>query len=134
MDKEEIRRLNDCAARAIGGTLSEGYSKRRTGPTWDTWEWVGPLGINVNGVIFHPLTKDRDSRVLQCTLEIDVLFRRVGGMRVEAIGPGIPSIVEYCTDDTRTAATRVAVLRAAAKLYEYRTANGIHAQCPVFSE
>ena len=80
------------------------------------------------------IDKDRDSRVVQCAWEIDVLFRRVGGMRVEAIGPGIPSIVEYCTDDTRTAATRVAVLRAAAKLYEHRTANGIYAHCPVFSE
>lgn len=31
-------------ADSLGWEWHEGTAKHRTGPTWDTWEWIGPCG------------------------------------------------------------------------------------------
>lgn len=71
-----------------------------------------------DGSYWQPFDDDGDALRLACDLSIDILHRVVGGQRVEAIAPGMPPIIEYCTEDTRAAATRLAVLRAAAAVGE----------------
>lgn len=93
MDAQETRRLLELAAKAVGYDVS-----RR--------------------LLWRPHEDDGDSRRLEVALEIDILHRVVGGERVEAIAPGVPPIIEYCTEETRAEATRLAILRAAAAVGE----------------
>ena len=66
---------------------------------------------------WNPLTDDGDALRLAVALEIDVTFRVVGEMRVEALAPSGPRIVEgYDSFDGRLPATRRAIVRAAADI------------------
>ena len=105
--------LLSLAAKAIGGTLSEGTGKRRTGPTWDTWEWYGGIGINLNGKILYPLEDDGDAFGIAVSLELtihqwsdEVCVCDFHGIVNEAVAKG--------TDPC--AAARLAIVRAAAEI------------------
>lgn len=107
MDAQETRRLLKLAARAAGIDVTRCLQYED-----GAFDWPGKAGR------WNPRTNDGDSRRLEVALEIDILHRVVGGERVEAIAPGVPPIIEYCTKETRAAATRLAVLRAAATVGE----------------
>lgn len=49
---------------------------------------------------------------------LELAARYVGGQRVEALAPGAGARVEYCDTKTRAAATRRAIVRAAAALVD----------------
>jgi hypothetical protein len=115
------RELLELAAKAIGGTLSEGHTKVRTGETWDTWEWQGALGIQTGadwtpypGTTIHPLIDDGDALRLAVKLNMClkhhyfdgdwyVMVSHENGWSQEKVGPD-----QY-------AATRRAIVRSAAK-------------------
>lgn len=103
------RELLALAARAVGGVLSEGRSKRRTGPTWDQWEWTGPLGITINGITMYPQFNDGDALWLAVKLrmlvEVDHYHAMANG-NIEDLAGGADPL----------AATRRAILRAAAEI------------------
>lgn len=59
MTDKEILEL---VAKAVGGTFSPGTCRHRIGPTWDEWEWIGPMGISMpNGLVIYPLTNGGDA-------------------------------------------------------------------------
>jgi hypothetical protein len=62
------RELLELAAKAVGGEFSPGTSKRRIGPTWETWEWIGPQGIRTGPFNSYPLTNDGDALRLAVNL------------------------------------------------------------------
>lgn len=93
MDAQETRKLLELAAKAAGYDAS----KR---------------------LLWRPHEDDGDAMRLACDLSIDILHRFVGGQRVEAIAPGVQPVIEHCTKETRAAAARLAVLRAAAAVGE----------------
>lgn len=68
----------ELAAKAVGGVLSKGHTKRRTGPTWDTWEWIGSPGIVFGGLVMHPQIDDGDSRRLQVALRLTLCMHTDG--------------------------------------------------------
>ena len=107
------RELLERAAKAAGGKLSEGTGMRRTGPTWDTWEWYGPMGIQMpDGTVSFPLTNDGDA--LRMAVALDIWIHPGEGREVvEVVGFG--SVHEHAGTD-RAAATRRAITRAAAAL------------------
>jgi len=73
MTAKTDRELLELAARAVGGALSEGRGKRRTGGTWDEWEWYGPLGIHMpEGPTTYPLIDDGDALRLTVALGISI--------------------------------------------------------------
>lgn len=121
METKELRRLLELAAKAVGGIFSEGTGKKRTGPTWDTWEWYGPMGILLpNGTVVFPQDNDGDSRRLEVALEM-IVDNFTGEVRVKnGWSYGSPN---FHTEDIPRegdpcAATRLAVLRAAAAIGE----------------
>jgi hypothetical protein len=115
------RELLELAAKAIGGTLSEGHTKVRTGETWDEWEWQGALGIQTGtdwlphpGTTIHPLIDDGDALRLAVKLKIDVKhydYYVVGWFDGGYIGTG-----KIAYGDDPYAATRRAITRAAAEI------------------
>jgi hypothetical protein len=126
MTTAELRRLLELAAKAIDGTLSEGDTKVRTGPTWDTWEWRGPIGINTGPdwkpyprTTIHPQYDDGDSRRLEVKLNLQVNpeIQTDHGPAAAAYDGGYGIATEPHNGDP-CAATRMAVLRAAAAIGE----------------
>lgn len=109
------RELLELAAKAVGGTLSEGWGKRRTGPTWDTWEWYGPKGITRNGITEHPLEEDRHAFRLAVELRINVELTARTVLAQQAGTPYGEAILDLLGDDPY-AATRRAIVRAAAEI------------------
>lgn len=64
---------------------------------------------------WNPLTDDGDALRLAVKLDLDILFRQVGGKRIEIIPPNSkPTCEEYEIDIS--AATRRAIVRAAAEI------------------
>lgn len=110
MDAQETRRLLELAARAAGYEVCE--------PFRNVEFRVSIPPSHKESFPWAPHEDDGDSFRLAVALEIDVLHRVVGGKRVEAIAPGGWLKIEYCTKETRAAATRLAVLRAAADVGE----------------
>lgn len=68
MTDKEILEL---VAKAVGGTFSPGTCRHRIGPTWDDWEWIGPMGIEMpSGLVIYPLTDSLDNAVIGAALRI----------------------------------------------------------------
>ncbi len=68
-------------------------------------------------LVWNPLDDDGDALRLSCCLEIDLAYRVVSQIRVEALAPGGPRIVEvYDQSNGRSAATRRAIVRVAAAI------------------
>ena len=118
----DIKRMLELAAKAIGGDLSEGHTKKRVGPTWDDWVWIGPKGINdpQTGTTIHPQHHDGDSRYLQVKLgllvDVDWDSRTVTAAlpdRAEIVG-SVVHVVTIPEGSDGMAETRLAVLMAAA--------------------
>lgn len=59
-------------AKALGGEISYGSSKRRTGETWDSWEWVGEPGVLVDGFVIHPLSNSGDALDVVVALKLEL--------------------------------------------------------------
>lgn len=68
----EDRELLQLAAKAAGGEFSPGTTKTRTGPTWDTWEWSGPMGIVLDKTVRYPLTNYGDAFELAVRLDLSI--------------------------------------------------------------
>ncbi len=95
----EDRELLEMAAKAIGGVLSEGTSRKRVGSSWDKFEWIGPMGIETGGkwvphpkVTIHPLDSDGDALRLAAFLELNLEIGTFGtvihinNIRIEELG------------------------------------------------
>lgn len=114
MDRQEPRRLLELAARAAGYDVA--WSEQ-----WNCFSIAvvpKPEPQFSERLPWRPNAENSDAFRLACDLSIDILHRFVGGQRVEAIAPGMHPVIEYCTKETRAAATRLAVLRAAAAVGE----------------
>lgn len=130
MSDKTLRELLELAAKAIGGTLSEGHTKRRTGETWDQWEWIGEPGIVTPGswkphgsVVIHPQSDDGDSRQLQVALAASLEFRQGATLHDETVAVAKAThgwvkheAKESCPGNDLAAGARLAVLRAAAEI------------------
>ena len=102
-------------AKAVGGGLSEGRAKRRTGPTWDTWEWEGPLGVKMpNGFIVRPDVEDSTAFELLDLLRLG-LIRGKGCVGIVKDTYGVLPAVMVWRDygENSLAATREAIFQAA---------------------
>lgn len=104
------RELLEQAAKAINRRIT----------SWNTAQGE-EIAVLDDGSFWQPLHRNRitdchgDAQRLACALEIDVTFRVVGGMRVEALPPGGPLIVEpYSQASDRAAVMCLAITRAAA--------------------
>ncbi len=64
------RALLELAAKAVGGEFSPGTTQKRTGESWDEWEWIGPMGIKLDGVVYYPLELNGDALWLAATLRL----------------------------------------------------------------
>lgn len=114
MDAQETRRLLELAAKAAGYDVA--WSER-----WNCFSIAvvpRPEPPFSERLLWRPNAENSDAFRLACDLSIDILHRVVGGQRVEVIAPGVPPIIEHCTKETRAAATRLAILRAAAAVGE----------------
>ena len=102
---EKARELLELAARAAGKAVKPGAYDASAGLE---------LASGV-GYWWNPLKNDGDAFLLACALEIDVTFRVVTTVRVEALAPGGPRItVPYKGASERAAAARLAITQAAA--------------------
>ena len=118
------RELLELAAKAIGGTLSEGHTKIRTGETWDEWEWQGALGIQTGadwlphpGTTIHPLIDDGDALRLVVKLRLTVSWDRFDDTDyATATPPHTHQGYDCIVDQDPYAATRRAITRAAAEI------------------
>lgn len=110
---ETDRELLELAAKAVGGKLSPGTTKYRTGPTWDEWEWRGAMGISAPCFVgtAYPLEKDGHSARLEAVLALDVTWGGHGDVYVGGF-------CEYFADhgNVKQAARRKAGVRAAAEI------------------
>lgn len=107
MSKHTDRELLELAAKAHGGLV---YIEDCNG-------WIHQDEAGNRGSWWDPITRDGDIFQLAARLEIDIMFRVVGGMRVECLPPGGPLVVEsYKSVDHRLLALSCAVLRAAAEV------------------
>jgi hypothetical protein len=70
-------------------------------------------------VMWNPLTDDCDAFRLAGKLELDVMYRVVGGKRVEVLAAGGPLIQEFYEGEPYAAARR-AIVRAAAEVARKR--------------
>ena len=103
----DTRKLLEDAALAAGLAVDP---NTKTAARWTVRAPSGDL------LDWNPLTDDGDAMRLSCTLSIDVMHRMVDGPRVEALAPGGRLIVEHCHARGRCAATRLAIVRAAAQI------------------
>jgi hypothetical protein len=91
------RELLELAAKAIGGEFSPGTTRKRVGPTWDAWEWAGPIGIKKGSQIHYPLTNYADAFRMASALGLTVEF---GNNMVihpsEVIGEGADPLAATC--------------------------------------
>lgn len=109
--REEIpaadRELLELAARAIGAVRVEDVD----GEQWVILHFAD--GTEAHG--WNPLRFYSDTFELAAALELDVMYRVVGGARVEVLAAGGPLTVERYESDRPSAAAR-AVVRAAAEI------------------
>lgn len=123
------RELLELAAKAIGGTLSEGTARKRVGETWDKFEWIGPAGINTGmdwlphpKVTIYPLENDGDALRLAVKLRVDVSHDEIGMKSFVYVRTAFNDehhigLSEIFDDDSeRPWRTRRAILRAAAEI------------------
>lgn len=104
--------LMELVAIAVGGEVLLGNSKKRTGPTWESWEWSGPVGYSINGICYRPLISDGDAFRLAVQLMIDQIF---SPLDVFVFAPDVKAIaVDY--DGDPLAKTRKAIVMAAASI------------------
>ncbi len=78
-------------------------------------------GFWMNGKEWNPKQCPDDALRLASDLEIDILYRRVGSHRVEAVTPIYGCVIEYCNDETRLPATLSAIFRSAVKIGRAKT-------------
>lgn len=110
-DKE----LLELAAKAVGGTFSPGSSKKRTGETWETWEWIGPLGITMpNGVVMRPLISDGDALKLAVKLGLIIELGRT--FTTITLPNGGTVCITAMDVECGYYAARLAIVRAAAEI------------------
>lgn len=104
------RELLEMAAKAAGYPIHS-----------DAWA-VGAGGgepklyMGSHGPVWNPLTDDGDALRLAVKLGIDVNQRFVGGRRAEALAPAGEIQDEWFEDSDPQAATRRAIVRAAAQI------------------
>lgn len=112
------RELLILAAKAVGGKFSPGTTKRRTGETWDTWEWIGPQGITTQtGGTIYPLTDDGAALRLAVKMQIQITPGTYNKNEFTAFYAGKCEAVEYwSTLQDEFAATRRAIVRALAEI------------------
>lgn len=115
------REMLELAAKAVGGEFSPGTGKRRTGDTWDHWEWYGQEGIQMpDGRISFPLTDDGDALRLavRCGAHVSQQLSYVSVMLPHGATAtrGISWNQSY--DEDPLSATRRAIVRAAAAIGE----------------
>ena len=109
MTNEQKRELLALAAKAAGLSVKlwEGFSGT-----------MCAIDDVRHGRMWMPLDDDGDCARLAASVEIDTHFRVVGSLRVEALPPGGPLVVQtYASADERMLAWRLAVVRAAAEYY-----------------
>lgn len=104
------RELLERAAKACGYDTSHHWNAERM----KLEPPIAALVIHGVSTYWDPLNIDGHALRLSSLLAIDILHRFVGGQRVEALAPGGGAKVEYCDTKTRPAATRRAIVRAAA--------------------
>lgn len=114
------RELLELAAKAAGLALADEVDSYLPGSR-ALWI-VGPGGRDV---VWQPLGDDGDALRLAVRLELDIMYRVVGGDRVEVLPPGGPLTVVRYIDD-RLAATRRAIVDAAAGIGAKRAASQPH--------
>ena len=81
-------------------------------------KWIGSVPMLSDGKLWEPLTDDGDALRLAVDLQLGISVPPVIDGRVDVVtfyGP-IISVVEYPKDDDRHAATRRAIVRAAAEI------------------
>ena len=103
MGEQTDRELLELAAKAAGFTgqwTADWYEMASGMSRWD------------------PLVDNGQALILAVKLSIDVLQRFVGGRRVEALAPGGSVQIEMVTGPDACAATRRAIVRAAAAIAE----------------
>lgn len=113
------RDLMVAVAKAIGGTLSEGHTQRRSLSTAGGWEWIGAPGVVTPddwvpypGVVIHPLHDDGDALRLAVKLDcLPIIEEWSDGRWVFA--PRYPECAEPLGADP-CAATRRAIVNAVA--------------------
>ena len=114
------RELLELAAKAAGyKKYYTHYLGRDSFVTYDETYYSEVKERKVTGektMDWNPLNDDGDALRLSVALCVDVLHRFVGSQRVEALAPGGSLITEYCDRETRAAATRRAIVRAAAAI------------------
>lgn len=111
MTDEQLLQLT---AKAVGGEFSPGTCKTRTGPTWESWKWVGPLGVIIERGVSYPLTHDADALGLAILLKMHVLIH---GDWVEVLIDGVQRAAAdscYSSDRCMRETTRRAIVQAAA--------------------
>ncbi|MES2973342.1 MAG: hypothetical protein V4757_07020 [Pseudomonadota bacterium] len=101
------REMLEDAARAAGIEL-QGES-----PHGGHWAWHEQ---RQQYETWNPPENCGDALQLAGTLSIDILYRFVGGMRVECIAPGGPTISVPCESHADMSATCLAVTRAGAAI------------------
>ena len=110
------RELLELAAKAIDGIVCNGTGKKRTGPTWDTWEWYGPIGISLpSGILICPLTNDGDALRLAVKLSLTIHQWDEEACVCNVSGT-INEAVSFNEDICKLEATRRAIVRAAAEI------------------
>lgn len=132
---ETDRELMVLVAKAIGGVLSEGHTKVRTGETWDDWEWQGPKGIVTGpgwlthpGVVIHPLINNDNALQLAVMLGISITPYPIYNSderhavvakqrrRSDTYREANPTEVIELYGDDPAAAWRLAIVRCAAEI------------------
>lgn len=106
-------------AKAIGGQISYGHTKRRLGDSWDEWEWIGNLGIQCqdNGWIRNPLRSNSDAFWLMATAKVNVSYDDAARISSAVIHESNHQSCEPYEDIL--ASTRSAIFDAVAKLGGY---------------
>lgn len=118
------RELMVLVAKAIGGTLSEGHTKVRTGETWADWKWVGEPGVVTpeswkpnGGVVIRPLHDDGDAFRLAMLLR---LCHGCDGVKAHCEWWGRDGItlleLQELVGNDPCAASRRVIVRAAAEI------------------
>lgn len=78
--------------------------------------WIHEDGVGNRGAWWNPLEDDGDALRLAAKLEIDVYFRVIGGLSVEALAPGCIPHREAFSEGGSAKAARIAIVNAAAKI------------------
>lgn len=116
--QEELDKFT-AVAKAIGGQVSYGIGKFRFGSSWDEWEWMGNLGIQIcDGSILYPTTSNGDAFWLMATAKVNVSYNDVERIVSAVINESNHQSCEPYDDIL--ASTRSAIFDAVAKLGGYQ--------------